>query len=111
VVSLADSPRSRRCGVWTAVLTSSQVGPQLLYSSLADARHRDIASQAVVAAIGDRVGFWTFCLVDPPRQPLCIIIVIDGPNGFSGAWCFDHEDLTVVTVRVAIDAGLPNAKD
>ncbi len=73
---------------------------RILYSSLAPTAQA-VAEHATRAAIGSRPGDWSVCFIEPPRQPLCVI-VIDGPNGFTHTWCFDPDDVRYEIIRGSV---------
>ena len=74
---------------------------RVLYSSIPDLVACDVAERAVRAAIGDRQGDWVCCLVQPPRQAL-LVVVVDGPDGFTRTWAFDEVDQHYSAIRQII---------
>jgi hypothetical protein len=80
----------------------------LLYSSLVNGAQRCLAEHAIHAAIGDRGGDWAISLVDPPRQAL-LVVIVDGPNGFTRTWAFDEDDQLFDCIRNTIAQDLPPA--
>lgn len=73
---------------------------RLLYSSLGDGLRYKV-ERAVRAALDDRAGEWFVSSFDPPYQPLCVVVVLDGPNAFTHTWVFEDDDSTS-EIRAAI---------
>ena len=78
----------------------------VLYSSLRDNEDRRKVECAVRGSLIGRDGKWRVAMIDPPGQRL-LVIILDGPNGWSKTWVFEDGEQDAATIRKHLLADLP----